>query len=84
MFRVFLINVVNYTFGGLLTIGAGIKIIYQQCFKGATATSLTLEEGIEEIQGTAFRDFKVYGDLILPSTTKIVGQGAFQNATFNG
>lgn len=74
----------NYNFGGSLTIGSGIKKIYTTTFSNAAATSLTLEEGLEDIDTSAFNKFKALGDLIIPSTIKLIGQTAFSKSTFNG
>ena len=74
----------NYDFGGSLTIGAGIKRIYTTTFYNATATTLTLEEGLEEIQNSSFYTLHTSGDLVFPSTILTVGQTAFQKATFDG
>lgn len=44
----------NYNFAGSVTIGEGIRKIYTTTFSGTTMTSLTLEEGLEEVQTSAF------------------------------
>ena len=60
-----------------------MTVIEDNTFKGAenSLRSLTLNEGVTEIQKKAFRNFSVLSEITLPETLTLIGASAFENCT---
>ena len=78
--RAFLNTKINY-----IVLPDKLKKIEYDAFCGCPLLgSLNIPEGVEVIEGNAFRDTKLDGTLTLPSTLKKIGEWAFQMTPFTG
>ena len=78
--RAFLNTKINY-----IVLPDKLKKIENDAFCGCPLLgSLNIPEGVEVIEGNAFRATKLDGTLTLPSTLKKIGEWAFQNTPFTG
>lgn len=78
--RAFLNTKINY-----IVLPDKLKKIEFSAFEGCPLLgSLNIPEGVEVIEGNAFRATKLDGTLTLPSTLKKIGEWAFQNTPFTG
>ena len=55
-----------------------VKTIGDKCFYKSGITGLTLNEGIEAIGATAFREAKIQGEITIPTTCTTIGASAFR------
>ena len=78
--RAFLNTKINY-----IVLPDKLKKIEFSAFEGCPLLgSLNIPEGVEVIEGNAFRATKLDGTLTLPSTLKKIGEWAFQSTPFTG
>lgn len=78
--RAFLNTKINY-----IVLPDKLKKIEDAAFCGCPLLgSLNIPEGVEVIEGNAFRATKLDGTLTLPSTLKKIGEWAFQSTPFTG
>ena len=78
--RAFINTKINY-----IVLPDKLKKIEDSAFCGCPLLgSLNIPEGVEVIEGNAFRATKLDGTLTLPSTLKKIGEWAFQSTPFTG
>ena len=60
-----------------ITLPSRTKAIGENAFSGTKIAAITLNEGLEEIGATAFKEITTFKSLIIPSTVKTIGKEAF-------
>lgn len=61
-----------------VSLGAGVKQIYEQAFSGIELAKVYLNEGLEQIKDTAFGSMVFDGTLVIPSTVSYIGEYALR------
>ena len=69
---------------GNITIPSNVKYIGAMAFNGASATSISFSEGLEEIGSSSFASFKCPQAITLPSTLSAMSNYAFASSTITG